>query len=160
MYIPKSTVYYTGKKTNYRLIVLIVINNLCTGLIFSSLRSICIDWLTQSWVQLFFGLNCVHYGRQHARYLSSGIITQVPHRTLNTVTHYMLRAMMELTISLSFSRRALTAFLRETFACAMTSSISLDSRLDSSTSSPSSSSSSFLSSVSGALALPRTSSWS
>lgn len=29
---------------------------------------------------------------------------------------YMLSAMMELTISLSFSRRALTAFLRDTLA--------------------------------------------
>lgn len=72
----------------------------------------------------------------------------------------MLRAMIELTISLSFSRRALTAFLRDTLACATTRSISLASRPLSSTSSPSSSSSSFLSPASGALPLPRSCSWS
>lgn len=54
----------------------------------------------------------------------------------------MLRAMIELTMSLSFSFRALTAFLRETDACCITSSMSLASRPESSTSSPSSSSSS------------------
>lgn len=67
--------------------------------------------------------------------------------------HHMLSAMIELTISLSFSLRALTAFFRDTFAWAMTSSMSLGSRPVSSTSSPSSSSSSFLASVSGALPL-------
>ena len=67
---------------------------------------------------------------------------------------YMLRAMMELTMSLSFSLRALTAFFLLTEAWAMTSSMSLASRPVSSTSSPSSSSSSsFLASTSGALPL-------
>lgn len=74
--------------------------------------------------------------------------------------HHMLSAIIELTISLSFSRRALTAFLRETLAWAITRSISLASRPLSSTSSPSSSSSSFLASVSGALPLPWSWSWS
>lgn len=71
----------------------------------------------------------------------------------------MLRAMIELTMSLSFSRRALTAFLRDTLAWAITSSMSLASRPLSSTSSPSSSSASFFS-ASGSLALPRMSSCS
>ena len=65
---------------------------------------------------------------------------------------YTLNAMMELTISLSFSLSALTAFFRLTLACAMTSSMSLASRPVSSTSSPSSSSSSGL--LSPAMALP------
>ena len=60
---------------------------------------------------------------------------------------YMLRAMIELTISLSFSLRAFTAFFLETLACCMTSSMSLASRPESSTSSPSSSSSSFFAST-------------
>jgi hypothetical protein len=61
---------------------------------------------------------------------------------------------MELTMSLSFSLRALTAFFLLTEAWAMTSSMSLASRPVSSTSSPSSSSSSsFLASISGALPL-------
>lgn len=55
---------------------------------------------------------------------------------------YMLKAMILLTISLSFSLRALTAFFRLTLACAITSSMSLASSPVSSTSSPSSSSSS------------------
>lgn len=61
---------------------------------------------------------------------------------------------MELTMSLSFSLSALTAFFLDTLACAMTSSMSLVSTPVSSTSSPSSSSSSFLSSTAGALPLP------
>lgn len=85
-------------------------------------------------------------------------------RTLKSLqaryTSHMLSAMIEFTISLSFSLSALTAFLRDTLAWAMTSSMSLASRPVSSTSSPSSSSSSFLASVSGALPLPLSWSWS
>jgi hypothetical protein len=67
---------------------------------------------------------------------------------------YMLRAIIELTISLSFSFNALIALFRETLAWVMTSSISLSSRPSASCGS-SSSSSSFLSSpVSMALPLP------
>lgn len=61
--------------------------------------------------------------------------------------------MMELTISLSFSFKALMAFVRETPAWVMTSSMSLSSIPSASTSS-SSSSSSFLASPSLALASP------
>jgi len=69
---------------------------------------------------------------------------------------YMLNAMIELTMSLSFSFKALTAFFLDTLACCMTSSMSLLSRPVSSTSSPSSSSSSsfLVSLVSMALPLP------
>ena len=67
---------------------------------------------------------------------------------------YVLSAMIELTMSLSFSFRALTAFDRETLACCMTSSISLPSSPSSSTSSSSSSSSFLASLVSMALPLP------
>ena len=69
---------------------------------------------------------------------------------------YMLNAMIELTMSLSFSFKALTAFFLDTLACCMTSSMSLLSRPVSSTSSPSSSSSSsfLVSPVSMALPLP------
>ena len=73
----------------------------------------------------------------------------------------MLSAMMEFTISLSFSLRALTAFFRETLACCMTSSMSLASRPESSiSSSSSSSSSSFLSSTALPLPLLASSPWS
>lgn len=68
---------------------------------------------------------------------------------------YIDKAIIELTISLSFSFRALIALFLETLAWDMTSSISLSSIPSASTGSPSSSSSSFLSSlVSMALPLP------
>lgn len=67
---------------------------------------------------------------------------------------YILNAMMEFTISLSFSCKALTAFFLDTLACCMTSSMSLLSKPVSSTSSSSSSSSFFASLVSIALPLP------
>jgi hypothetical protein len=69
---------------------------------------------------------------------------------------YMLRAIMLLTMSLSFSLSALTAFFLLTLAWVMTSSMSLASRPVSSTSSPSSSSSSagFLSSTALPLSAP------
>jgi len=80
-------------------------------------------------------------------------------RTDPNHSDHILSAMIELTISLPFSFRALTAFFRETEACVMTSSMSLASRPLSSTSSSSSSSSSgFLSST--ALPLPLSWAWS
>ena len=60
---------------------------------------------------------------------------------------YTLSAIMEFTISLSFSFKAFTALFRDTLAWAMTSSISLASSPESSTSSLSSSSSSFFASL-------------
>jgi len=72
----------------------------------------------------------------------------------NLQSCYILNAMMELTISLSFSFKALTAFFLDTLACCMTSSMSLLSKPVSSTSSSSSSSSFFASLVSIALPLP------
>ena len=84
--------------------------------------------------------------------------SHLPARTESSNTpiySYMLKAMIELTMSLSFSFNALIALFRETLAWVITSSISLSSRPSASTSSPSSSSSSFLSSpVSISLPLP------
>jgi hypothetical protein len=82
------------------------------------------------------------------------------HMLLHARVVYMLRAMILLTISLSFSLRALTAFFLLTLAWAMTSSMSLDSSPVSSTSSPSSSSSSLASAPSTALPLSPSAEWS
>lgn len=68
--------------------------------------------------------------------------------------NYVLSAMIELTMSLSFSRSALMAFFRDTLAWVMTRSISLASKPFSSTSSPSSSSSSSFLASAASTALP------
>ncbi len=92
---------------------------------------------------------------------ASNILNWPPPLRLLSPRRYILKAIIELTISLSFSLSALTAFFRDTLACAMTNSISLASSPESSTSSPSSSSSSFLPSpLSIALPLPESCAWS
>ena len=82
------------------------------------------------------------------------------HNYLHTTSSglYMDKAMIELTMSLSFSFKALIALFLETLACDITSSISLSSIPSASTGSPSSSSSSFLSSP-VSMALPLSAEW-
>lgn len=103
-------------------------------------------------MKLLFPIICTIYSKSPWQFIST--------TSSDNCTGYTLKAIIELTISLSFSFKALTAFFLVTPAWAITSSISLDSRLESSTSSPSSSSSSFLASPdSMALAFPWSCAW-